>query len=167
MPEHFHRVNNDFFFFENIFSTFLRKILRDVSFGALPRLTRFPRVHRLWKTGSADDLLYAPHDSIVEHHLDSVRMRRRLRENSLNDPFGQRSGSLVLLFDDAHFHSWLDARSVLAIHELLVRHCVDNEVDTELESFGGGFQRVLRLVDPFPEVSDIVVEADDDGQVAL
>jgi hypothetical protein len=38
-----------------------------------------------------------------------------------------------------------------------VRHCVYDEIDAELERFGGRFDLVLRTIDKFPVVSDILL----------
>jgi hypothetical protein len=66
-----------------------------------------------------DDFFDSPDDAAVEHHLDAVRMRWRICQNSLNDSFRQFSCSLILLFDDADSHSWLNLRTRLSIHNYL------------------------------------------------
>src|SRR6478672_1699540 len=49
----------------------------------------------------------------------------------------------------------------------LVCHRVDDEIDAEFETFRRRFKRVLRLIDPFPEIADVVVETDNDRKIAL
>src|SRR2546423_187953 len=72
---------------------------------------------RLALTGAAiDDLLDASDNSVVEHHLDAMRMVRRLRENPLHHAFSEGARALVLLFHDAHLHSRPDVRSRLPVH---------------------------------------------------
>ena len=48
-----------------------------------------------------------------------------------------------------------------------MRNGVHDEIDAELEGFRGRSYGIDRLVDQFPEVADVVVEADDDGEIAL
>jgi hypothetical protein len=43
---------------------------------------------------------------------------RRVREDSLDDSFGELSRPLILLFHHAHFHTGFNLRSTLAIHSL-------------------------------------------------
>jgi hypothetical protein len=63
-----------------------------------------------------DDFFDAADDSVIEHHFDAVWMSRRLGKNSLDDPFRQLSGALILFFNDTDFHARLNLRSCLAIH---------------------------------------------------
>ena len=69
---------------------------------------------------AADELLDPADDSVIEHHLNSVGMIRRLRQDSLNNSFRQLSCPLILLFNNTHFHANLNIRSRLAIHCLII-----------------------------------------------
>ncbi len=44
-------------------------------------------------------------------------------------------------------------------------HRVDDEIDAEFEAFRRRFKRVLRLIDPFPEIADVVVVTDNDRKI--
>ena len=64
--------------------------------------------------GSRDDFFHPPDNPVFQHHLDPMRMRRRFRQEPLDDAFRELSRTLILLLNDAHAHARLDVRSDVA-----------------------------------------------------
>ena len=67
------------------------------------------------------DVLYPPHFSRLQPDLDAMRVRGRVRQDILNDPIGELTGTLMLLLHDRDAQPWLDVISYVAVHFLLFR----------------------------------------------
>ena len=48
-----------------------------------------------------------------------------------------------------------------------MRHRLQNEIDTQAETLFRRSEGVARLIDPFPEIADVVVAANDDGKITF
>jgi hypothetical protein len=54
------------------------------------------------------NLLDPADDTVLQAHLDAVRMYARLSENILDDAFGQSARTLILFLDDLYMSSHVD-----------------------------------------------------------
>ena len=68
------------------------------------------------KSHHSKDLFHPSHNPTFQHDFDAVGVVGRLRQNSLDNTFGQLACPLILLLNDADYHSRLDIGSVLAVH---------------------------------------------------
>jgi hypothetical protein len=81
-----------------------------------PNAIMVPRASSNQASGRIENLLYPANLSILQAHLDTVRVVSRRRQNVLYDTNRPLARPLILFQDDGDAEPWADIFSVLAVH---------------------------------------------------